>query len=591
MRQIVGLALMFLLISSAVGLSTRTATAAPAPTPAQLMPADVTFYAEFNTANLTTTIDSFFKLLNVANLPVTGDQFYGQLDHALTAFLGRPATFKGDVLNWLGGRAAIGVEIPDAVLQSPATNAHLPLLAIVAVKDETAVDAMLGDLFAAFGKRGIAFPQTTDQFGANPVTLYSNSTLKISVMRIPGELAFGTSDAISAMLDTLKNGKPSLAADARFQRTMALLTPTSPLIAYVGERALQYSVATAQAAIVKRFPAPSLNLSGPDPTDTAASLAFLGTLYKAYDGTALAVRGDAHTLALDVATSVDLNTLKSVNGALGTVATDQSNATLSGKLASQIPGQTAVVFEASNLARDYRLIRATLAALDSSSGLSASQKESLDQTVAGLDQFEQALSDGLDLDINQDILNWLGGDFALYGIFDPNSDLALASNGSLPFDAALLVSATDADQTRAFVVKLNTELTQKLGLIAKGAGKDLYTLSVSPRLTLGYGVVDSTFVLTTGGALPAVAGAIGGVDLLSERSAWRNAIGQLPTNVTSLAYLNLTPFQPYITQLSAVHNPPVQGLGTLLSQTQSAVIYSVAPAPGQTVETFALVLK
>ncbi|MHB8627813.1 MAG: DUF3352 domain-containing protein [Aggregatilineales bacterium] len=591
MKRILSLALMVIVAFGAIGVASHPATAAPSTRPATLMPADVTFYAELNTSNLTSAVDLFFKLFGKSGIPITEDQLYSQADKALTQVLGRPATFKGDVLNWLGDRAAIGVEITDTLLQSPASNAHFPALAILNVKDDTAADTFLADLFTSVGKHGLSFTQTTDQIGGNTATLYTNAALKLSVARIPGELAVGSDDAIATMIDTLKNNKPTLGADAKFRRTIALLTQDSGLVAYVGGRALQYSVALAQAAIVKRFPAPSLNLSGPDPTEAAASLTFLGNLYKAYDGTALALRGSSRTLAFDLATSIDPNALKNVSGAFGLSAADPGSSALSGKLAGQIPGKVATVFEAANLARDYRLFRDTLQALDKSPGLSPTQKERLDQTIAGFDQFEQGLKDGLDLDINQDLLSWLGGDFAVYSILDPNSELALASNGSFPFDSALIVAASDADKARTFVDKLNAGVALNFNLHPKAAGKDLYILPVSPRLTVGYGVVDNSFVLTSGGALPTVAGAIGGADVLADRGAWHSAASQLPQNVLALAYLDLTPFQPYIAQLPNAHNPGAQGLAALLNLTQSAVIYSVAPGPGQSVLTFALILK
>ncbi len=590
MKRILSWALIIMVVIGAIGIAPHTVTAAGT-TPAALMPADVTFYAELNTGNLTNTFDLFFKLFGKSSIPITEDQLYSQADKALTQALGRPATFKGDVLNWLGDRAAVGIEITDAMLQTPVANTHFPILVVLNVKDDSAADSFLTDLFASVGKRGLTFTQTTDPIAGKTATEYANAALKLGVVRIPGELIVGSDDAIAALVDTLNNSKPTLGADAKFQRTIGLLSQDNGLMAYVGGRALQYSVALAQAAIVKRFPAPSLNVTGPDPTEAAASLTFLSNLYKAYDGTALALRGSSKTLAFDLASSVEPNALTNIGAATPPASTDQGATTLSGKLAGQIPGNAAAVFEASNLARDYRLLRNTLQALDSSPGLSPTQKDSLDQTIAGFDQLEQGLRDGLDLDIDQDILSWLGGDFAIYSIFDPNSDLALTTNGSLPFDTALVIAASDADKARSFVDKLNAGLGLNFNLHAKAAGKDLYTLPVSPRLTIGYGIVDSTFVLTTGGALPTIAGAVGGADALADRAAWHTATSQLPPHVTALAYLNLTPFQPYIALLPNARNPAAQSLAALLNQTQSAVIYSVAPGAGQSVTTFALILK
>src|SRR5690349_10975692 len=101
---------------------------------------------------------------------------------------------------------------------------------------------------------------------------------------------------------------------------------------------------------------------------------------------------------------------------------DLSFQPLSGKLTAQIPSKAVGVLTGTNLARAYQLIRLELTAMSAMPNLSARQKEQFAQIQRGLTQFEQGLKSGFNIDIDQDVLSWLGGDFALYNVLNPNGD-------------------------------------------------------------------------------------------------------------------------------------------------------------------------
>ncbi|MHB8627812.1 MAG: DUF3352 domain-containing protein [Aggregatilineales bacterium] len=597
MKRILSLALIVAVAFSAIGLASHPAAAQSSSSPAMLMPADTAVYAEVNTGKLTDSINMIVGILNKAGLPVTADQAFNHIDQGLTQALQHKVSFQTDIQPWLGDRAAFGIEINDAMIQNPSAKTQPPVLAIVNVKDDAAADKFLTDTLNSIQQKGVSFTKTTDQVNGQTATLYANEFFKVTLAHLPGELALGTTAAINNMLDVVKNNKPTLGADAKFQKTMALLKPDSNFTLFVSPSALKLAAAGYINAM-RSFNFGSLT-GTPMPTPPALSnLMQQLNVLDVYNGIVLGLRASGKTFAFDLGESYDPAKLSTFASQYGFSAADMTLQPLSGKLAAQIPSKAVGVLIGSNLGHFYQLFRKELNAFSAMPTMSARQKQQFDQIQRGLAQFEQALKSNFNLDIDQDVLSWLGGDFGLYSVLNPNGDMATLSHGQFPFDTVLIVSASDSAKAQSFVDKLNAGLP-KLGITPATAGTGLYTLPVGKQVKLGYGVSNGAFLLTTSGTLNLASAATAGTDSLSSGSTpWKNATANLPSNVTELGFLDLSQIGSYIQGITAAHasNTSNADQGTrmglaLFNEFESALFYSTAPDTGSAVASFQLNLK
>ncbi len=597
MKRILSLALIVVVAFSAIGLASHPAAAQSSTSPAMLMPADTAFYAEVNTGKLTDSLTMLVGILNKAGLPVTMEQGFAGLDDALTNALGHKASFQTDIQPWLGDKTAFGIEVNDAMIQNPSAQTQPPVLAILSVKDDSAADKFLNDTLASIQKQGVTFTKTTAQVNGQTATLYANQFLKVTLAQWPGELALGTATAINNMLDVAKGNKPALGADAKFQKTMALLQSDSNLMLFVNPSVIKLMA----VGYISAMRSISANLTGtpmPTPIAMGSMMQSLNAL-DAYNGIALGLRASGKTLTFDMAVSYDPTKVAALMTQYGFSGLDLSSQPLSGKLASQIPSKAVGVLTGTNLARAYQVIRLELNAMSAMSNLSARQKEQFAQIQRALTQFEQGLKSGFNIDIDQDVLSWLGGDFALYNVLNPNGDMATLSHGQFPFDTVLIISASDPVKAQAFVDKLNAGLPKlNLGVTPTSAGNGLYTLAVGKQVKLGYGVSNGAFLLTTAGTLNLANTAASGTDTLSTGStAWKNATANLPSNVGAIGYLDLSQVSTFIQGMMAAHassssNDQGTRIGlALFNEFESALFYSAAPDKGSAIVSFQLNLK
>lgn len=163
---------------------------------------------------------------------------------------------------------------------------------------------------------------------------------------------------------------------------------------------------------------------------------------------------DGRSLVLDFAAP---NTLEALYGDID--LTSPTNPTF----AAYMPADTILSVQTKNLKGLYDAGLAALRLNLESQGMDARQLEQ------GLRQLEGAVQALTGLDLTEDILSWLTGDFALFIAYTPQTDslleLAIDPNASVPFvgyNFGLIIEATDAAKAANVVSSLSTVLERAL---------------------------------------------------------------------------------------------------------------------------------
>jgi hypothetical protein len=204
--------------------------------------------------------------------------------------------------------------------------------------------------------------------------------------------------------------------------------------------------------------------------------------------------------------------------------------------------------------------------------------------VTGFDasyaQFQLALQAGFGLDLNNDVLSWLNGDFALY---------ALVNNGpntTISFTPVLLVQTPDTSKTDNFIIKINAGVRTLLRLPIAKNSDGLYNLTLPGADTINYGRVNDTFISSYGKYPVAALSALHGQGVLSRDTTWQAAAALAPPAFQHFWYINLTKLNALFKQASkpAQPDPTV----ALLSLFKSAVLYSTDLGGGSSLTTIVL---
>jgi hypothetical protein len=562
------------LVLAAVGLGTTPATATPAAAQAgspnaKLLPADTALYADFRTADLDKTVN--FVLDTVQK--VTGfrpGNPYAQFDQSLTQFLGRPATFQKDVLSWLGDHVTVGLPITDAELASLKGNPTMMgqvfnrpnFLAIIAVKDDAAAKSFIDEVIEkSKSTTKMTFTTRTEDVAGAQVTVYDQGglceTTCGSVALAKGYIVGGLTTAVNNLLDSLKAKKPTLADDANFGKLMSALKPDDLLTIYISPRFYQVQLAGMETMLQTSS---STGMLATPQAGTGDQLAMLRAALEAIQGQAFALRMDGKVLSLNVAQSVNLDAISKIAQQLGLpeAMIKGANPPIEGKLVSQIPNKALALVVASGIPNIYQGIQAAMRmAGQMGNQMRAPRTPGFDpaQIEKGIQQFEAALKVFFDLDVKQDILSWMNGEFALYMTYNPTGTLSKLPNGSSwPFDHALLIQTSDTAKTKNFLTKLNAGLEKNAkGTTIKPAGDDLYNLTTGDGIEIGYGLVGDTFLLTTGSGLNIATAAIKGDGTLANSAEWKRAQATMLKPTSQIWYVNFSQITPLLKALAELN--------------------------------------
>ncbi len=602
MKKALCLSLLIVLVIGAPGSTPTTRLIAMSPSLAGLMPADTFLFAEMRTNDVPGTVKTLQDVLTKANIPTN---LLNELERSLSQGLGRPATLEKDITSWLGDRVGIGIYIPDAILRSLVTQQppqEQPEIYYVAVvKDEVAMDAFLKDALASVQKTGKTFTPGTDTIGNIPVVTYAEKDVPV-VARWKGYVALGA-PSISRFLNGLKTKGPTLDADAMYQKTIGMLkpdnfatvysrTPFTPFeyigyLAMVGPRIgniYQNIIGSLQTPAAKPTPTPS-----PTPTPTPAPELFdLMKLFENMGATAIGAYGDDKKVAVDFAFYVNPDRLNQVFTILKVPADIQLGTpapSVSLKMAGRISNQAIAVIIGSNVPQLVKngltLARAGTKFVDMMNGMTTPPSEGIDAAYA---QLESGLKSMYDLDLNQDVLAWMGGEFAGYAAYYPHG-----STGSVPVNYTAILDTTDVQKTSATLNKLNAGLTKMSAVAPTPTDDGLFTFGSGPG-ALGYGLIKDELLVNGGGNLTAAANAVRGDGTLASDETWKETIALLPTVYQHVWYINLKQLSAALQGTTNI-NAGDQQMMALMNEFKSALLYSTDLGGGSSLTTVAVLLK
>ena len=175
------------------------------------------------------------------------------------------------------------------------------------------------------------------------------------------------------------------------------------------------------------------------------------------------------------------------------------------------------------------------------------------------------------INLRNDLLAWANGDFALYLVPAPNSNLAPLLG--IPLDFAFLAQVGDTTKANQFIGKVNTLLTGA-GLRPQEEADKLNTVKVG-ELGLSYGLSGDTFVFVNSSARTQTIGALGGTDTLGTESTFKAVQTAFPPLPREILYLDLTRLQAVLNALP--NNTPVKPILPLFDQFTSAAIVQTVP--------------
>src|SRR5258707_12067283 len=149
----------------------------------------------------------------------------------------------------------------------------------------------------------------------------------------------------------------------------------------------------------------------------------------------------------------------------------------------------------------------------------------LNKIIVGMGMFEGGFNAAFNMDFRNDVLALINSDFAVYTLYNPNSTLSNASKNKqhVPLDVALIAKVSDTTKFKADLDKFNTEIAYLISTAPKSAGQDLYQITTQSGVTIGYGLVGSTFVLSTGSGLDSAVTAIKGDGTITSEPVWNAA--------------------------------------------------------------------
>lgn len=349
--------------------------------------------------------------------------------------------FESDVRPWLGDQGALFVGgLAEYVGKPNVRTEDLPIAFVVAVKDRAAATNTIDEIIAtAPGAKDML--KKADE-GINTVYRPARSGVDGALAINDNALIIGTEAGIDAALAT----RAKLFEQAEFKDTLALLPEKSyNLLAYFNMPEIFRSLLLPNAM-------GDVTTFAGDQKVTEAVFSAIGPI--AMGATIL----DDRTLTLDSAQKVgDFSKLE----ALG--VTMPKLTAIDPAFAAMLPSNAAAVIHGTNLTGIIDNSIANLKAFAKLQG--ADQEAMIEKQIA---QFEAELLKNTGINLRDDVLSWLTGDFALVSgyqtpavgaatiftapFYTPGTTLAQ------PFDIGLVFEATDATKAAALSAKLEALL-------------------------------------------------------------------------------------------------------------------------------------
>lgn len=584
-----------------VGLFGNLTQAAPAEAQvnANLFPKDTAVLANIRIASLDQTLKDIASLSE----KITGEPMkpiFEDFDKHLTDVLGREASFEKDIKPLLGDYLTIGARFTDdqlAIAQkaldsgdtSGVSSEKLQLtpLIVLSVKNDAGVTKFLTEVVEKAKEKGSEKNSVTSRKeGAFTIweqsgTCETNCTVLVQGR---GYIVAGMTAAVKDWLAWKQANTAGLNTDTNFTKITNALKPNSMATIYLGQRLFYYMLVSGRNSMMGMNPmagmdAPDAVASSVDataaPTDESAPAAAATpdaeaaakaeaktqqakltlNLVRSMNGQAIGIRPSANkTLTLDVVQSFDqaqLATLMDQYGLPVDVVTRLMTGKISYKLASRVSDKALIVLTGQGLTDLYQVGRAALKKVrEMNPDLEKNDKQFRDLVQAPA-MIEGALKIFFDMTIEQDIAPFANGEFALYAVYDKDSDLSKLNQQGMndaPFDPILVLDVADAAKATTFLTKINRNINSAQGAgPTKVEGQDnLYTIKLPNGLTLAYGLVGKSFVITTNSGLKTALAALNGDGVLANTATWKAAQKTALNPSASLWFINLSQITPLI---------------------------------------------
>ncbi|MFN5516246.1 MAG: DUF3352 domain-containing protein [Cyanobacteriota bacterium] len=202
------------------------------------------------------------------------------------------------------------------------------------------------------------------------------------------------------------------------------------------------------------------------------------------------------------------------------------------------------------------------------------------EVEAGLDQAREVVQSTLGLDLDQDLMDWLDGEFALALIPAPGG-----FSGDWGLSGVILLETSQGERGRAVIPRLEQNLEQRVGLFLKSQsvpnGDDPLTewRTLQGQTALAYGWLNAeTFSIALGNSLAPLL-AVNPKTSLAQSAAFKTLSAGLPRQNSGYFYLNLGAALPLLEKIAALQGetlPPP----TLETLKGLAVVGAVSvPAP------------
>lgn len=362
------------------------------------------------------------------------------IDTELQNSFGEGATFAATIRPWLGDTAVMGVTLTSNLVDDdPFNDEDVPFMIAIAITDRAGAIAYLDEAFAAAGTEVVI----TESAG---FTVYTDE---------PDDLVLAVGDDVILLSDTeaklnLGGDFAPLNADATFTNTVTRL----PEGDYNFVSYFDFGDILAQAM--------QSEMAGGEMTEDDLAIAQqFAPLVENFPQQAIgATILDDRSLVLDfVQPRIDPAVLEQVG-----LPVPPELGSVNLAFADNIPAGTPLIIHGTNLNAIFaglaENIRA-LAVIQENLGVAGDPDftpESIDEGVAGI---EFLVRGATGLDLQEDILGWMTGDFAIYTALKPSvadAQSIFALLAELPVDFALLVENTDPGAAQAVVDGLQTAL-------------------------------------------------------------------------------------------------------------------------------------
>jgi hypothetical protein len=416
------------------------------------------------------------------------------LDASVRDMLQDDGSFAADVRPWLGDSVAFGLLNLDSMMEQPNGG---PYLVALQISDRAAAEAFFAPIIARGGDMVVA--EITDAYslytlaetGSGPMAIYFDDQALF----------------ITNKLEALPMGGPlnsPLAEQEAFQSAMATLPADGYNIAVYADYG-----AFMQAALTEA----SSSMS----TGEAEMMAMVEPFFTAFGGAAVGFTVlDERALTMDLALEYDVS-------ALGAMAPDMSSfAPFDPAFAIHLPAGTQLAIQGTGLSQSIEQGLDSLAmaqAMDPASGDDAPTAEEL---LAGIN-FVVRGATGLDLE--EDILSWMTGQYAVGMSVDFAALLDAAMTGDFPPEAlsfGVVIENTDQQGAEALVAGLTQTLNNFItpdsapdAVLSEemlGGAPGVTLTDVASGFQLAMGANDAVFALGTPDMVRAALSPDGGLD-------------------------------------------------------------------------------